>query len=110
VVQAIELAATLPGVAGAYAVSPHIAGLDPFADDTYDDYFFMWPTAGDPNHDGRIDLLDMIFVRNRFGASVASGDAWAADVNGDGAVNILDVISVRNRTRANCRRLARCQV
>jgi|GEM_PF-5460982 len=101
VAQAVELAQTLPGIAGAYAVSPHIAGLDPFADVIYGDYFFMWPTPGDPNHDGRIDLLDMIFVRNRFGASVASGDAWAADVNGDGAVNILDVIGVRNHMGAN---------
>ena len=70
----------------------------------------MRPTAGDPNHDGRIDLLNMIFVRNRFGADAASGDAQATDVNGDGAVNILDVISVRNRMCANCRRQAPCQV
>jgi YVTN family beta-propeller protein len=40
----------------------------------------------DINHDGRVDVLDLVLVAARYGSSDA-----AADLNGDGVVDILDV-------------------
>jgi hypothetical protein len=49
-----------------------------------------------------VNILDLIFVRNRLGADVSSGDNWQGDVNQDGKVNILDLIYVRNRLGNQC--------
>jgi len=56
-----------------------------------------WPIPGDSNFDGKVDILDMIFVRNRLYEEVESGDNWRADHTGDGSINVLDMILVRNR-------------
>lgn len=55
-----------------------------------------WPTAGDANLDGTVNILDMLFVRNRLREDPLSGDDWQADLNEDGAINILDLIFTRN--------------
>ena len=57
---------------------------------------------GDANEDCYVNILDMIFVRNRLGQDVDTGDNWRADVNWDGRINILDLIFVRNRLGARC--------
>jgi len=58
--------------------------------------------SGDLNGDCRINVLDLIAVRNRLGQSVSEGTNWLADANGDSAINVLDLIYVRNRMGTEC--------
>jgi len=51
--------------------------------------------SADVNRDGNVNVLDLIFVRNRLQTSDPDASA-AADATGDGRVNILDLIKVRN--------------
>ena len=51
---------------------------------------------GDADHSLDVDILDLIFIRNRLNEDPASGDNWSADVNNDGAINILDLIYARS--------------
>jgi hypothetical protein len=48
---------------------------------------------GDVSGDGGINVLDVIRVRNRIGATAAGGGAWdpVLDVNADGAISAADV-------------------
>jgi len=55
---------------------------------------------GDVNGDYSVDLLDLVFVRNRL-FSEDPGDA-AADVNKDGSISLDDLIEVRNNLGAAC--------
>jgi len=57
---------------------------------------------GDINGDCKVNLLDLIFIRNRIGMDVSSGDNWNADANGDGKINLLDLLFVRDRLNATC--------
>ena len=53
---------------------------------------------GDVNYDGRVNVLDLLIVRNSLGRDPASSiQARKADVNADGAVNVLDLLVVRGR-------------
>ena len=53
---------------------------------------------GDVNYDGRVNVLDLILVRNSLGRDPASSiQARKADVNADGAVNVQDLLIVRGR-------------
>ena len=61
-----------------------------------------WPIPGDANHDCRVDILDLLFVRNRLNKDSSTGDNWLADANGDGKINILDMLYVRNRMGTTC--------
>ena len=57
-----------------------------------------WILPGDANGDSRVDVLDLISIRNLLGSPTSpTGDTWWADVNMDGKVNVLDLIFVRNR-------------
>jgi len=57
----------------------------------------------DANGDCAVNVLDLIFVRNRLGANPNTGDNWRADiVPGDGAINVLDLIAVRNYLGTRC--------
>jgi len=58
--------------------------------------------AGDANMDCSVNILDLIFIRNKLNADVATGDNWKADVNGDARINILDLIYVRNKLNTQC--------
>jgi len=58
--------------------------------------------AGDVNSDCRVNILDLIFIRNRLGQDVSVGDNWMADANEDGKINILDLIKVRGRLNTTC--------
>jgi len=61
-----------------------------------------WPIEGDANMDCRVNILDLIFIRNKLNQPVGTGDNWKADVNGDGRINILDLIFVRNKLNTQC--------
>jgi len=61
-----------------------------------------WDITGDANGDCRVNILDLIFIRERLGRSVASGDNVKADVNRDGMINILDLICVRAQLAMYC--------
>ena len=61
-----------------------------------------WPIPGDCNGDCRVNILDLIFIRNRLNQDVYTGENWKADVNEDNRVNILDLIFVRNRLNTMC--------
>ena len=53
--------------------------------------------SSDVNGDGKVNILDLIFVRNNMGRDPMSEDSAArSDANADGKVNILDLITVRN--------------
>jgi len=55
---------------------------------------------GDVNYDGKVNILDLISVRNSLGKDAASDPAARrCDVNNDGAVNVLDIIVVRNQLK-----------
>ena len=57
---------------------------------------------GDANGDCSVNVLDLIFVRNRLNGDPATGDNWRGDVNEDGRINILDLIYVRNELNSSC--------
>ncbi|HUW31805.1 MAG TPA: dockerin type I domain-containing protein [Planctomycetota bacterium] len=56
-----------------------------------------WPIDGDANMDCRVNVLDLIVIRNLLGQNPPTGGTWWADVNEDGRINVLDLIFVRNR-------------
>jgi hypothetical protein len=58
--------------------------------------------AGDFNGDCTVNMLDLIYVRNRLGAKNTSVAELDGDVNGDGKINILDLIFVRGRLGTKC--------
>ena len=62
----------------------------------------FWRIPGDANDDCRVNILDLIFVRNRLNGDPATGDNWRADVNEDTKINILDLLYVRNRLNNAC--------
>ena len=48
--------------------------------------------TGDLNHDGVVNILDLVLVASQFGTTGIT----AADLNGDGTVNIQDLVLVAN--------------
>jgi|GEM_PF-4459439 len=62
----------------------------------------FWPFMEDANYDCMINILDMLFIRDRVGEDVSTANNWQADVNKDGEINILDIISVRDRLNETC--------
>jgi len=61
-----------------------------------------WPIPGDSTLDCKVNILDLIFVRNRLNLNPNTGDNWRADVNEDGKINILDLIFTRNHLNTTC--------
>ncbi|HUU68100.1 MAG TPA: SBBP repeat-containing protein [Planctomycetota bacterium] len=57
---------------------------------------------GDVNDDCRVDVLDMILIRNRLTGESATPGCLDADLNGDGRINVLDLLLVRARLGAKC--------
>ena len=57
---------------------------------------------GDANLDCTVNILDLIFIRQRLNQDVSTGDNRQADVNADGRLNILDLIAVRNLLNTKC--------
>ena len=62
-----------------------------------------WPIPGDVDGNCRVNILDLITIRNRLGQNPSTGDNWIADVNRDGNINILDLIAVRNSLNSVCK-------
>jgi len=60
------------------------------------------PLPGDVNRDCRVNLLDLIYVRNLLGRNAFSSDYWRADVNADGRINVLDLLRVRDQMGEVC--------
>jgi|GEM_PF-5273128 len=52
--------------------------------------------AADVNGDGRVNIIDLLFVRARLNQSPLTAGNETADVNGDGRIDISDLIAVRN--------------
>ena len=61
-----------------------------------------WPVPGDASQDCRVNILDLIFIRNKLNQAVGTGDNWKADINEDARINILDLIFVRNKLNTQC--------
>jgi len=63
------------------------------------------PVDGDVNEDCRVNILDLLFIRDRLTQDTClqtvNGN-HQADANQDGRINILDLIYVRNRLNAAC--------
>ena len=57
---------------------------------------------GDVNLDCKVNILDLIAVRNHLNEDVATGGNSRFDLNTDGKVNILDLIYVRSRLNTSC--------
>jgi hypothetical protein len=53
--------------------------------------------------DCKVNILDLVFVRNCLGVDPSHGDCEKADVNGDGRLNILDLLYVRSHLGTRCK-------
>jgi len=62
-----------------------------------------WTIPGDANDDCVVNILDMIFVRNRVLGKMTGSGMWKADMNNDGRISISDVMVVRNALGSTCR-------
>jgi len=59
-------------------------------------YNIDWQTVfSDINKDGVVNILDLIFVRERLNQDINADDNKRADINQDGKINILDLIAVK---------------
>jgi len=94
---------------GRYTVTLNAAGITNASarmlnDGTDESRFFTlaWPIPGDADGNCVVNVLDLIFIRQRLNTNVATGDNWRADVNEDRLINILDLIYVRARLNARC--------
>jgi len=64
--------------------------------------YYHWPVTGDATGDCKVDILDMLFVRDRLSRDPATDDNWKADLTQDGEINILDMLLVRNHLNTAC--------
>ena len=65
-------------------------------------YTQTWPIPADVSSDCKVNIVDLIWVRNKLNANPATGDNWRVDVNSDGLINIVDLIYVRNKLNTVC--------
>ena len=69
----------------------------------YESIYSSEITTGDVNHDGIVDILDIVRIVNQImGNSEFNDDEFtAADFNADGIVDILDIVQIVNYILAN---------
>jgi len=60
-----------------------------------------WNITGDVTGDCKVNILDMIAIRNHLNEVVDPGNE-IYDVTGDNKINILDMILVRNHLNDTC--------
>lgn len=54
------------------------------------------PKAGDVNLDGRVNILDLLRIRNNLNDDPHQNGIFG-DLNSDGKINVLDLIQARNQ-------------
>ncbi|MCL2088005.1 MAG: dockerin type I repeat-containing protein [Oscillospiraceae bacterium] len=57
------------------------------------------PEKGDADHNGRINVADIIVIRDHILGTARLTDQlalWAADANSDGVINIFDMLTIRD--------------
>ena len=62
-----------------------------------------WNIPADVTGDCKVNILDMIAVRNHTYEDAGTDDNWRYDFTGDGQINILDMIVVRNHLNTMCK-------
>jgi len=63
----------------------------------------MWRTPADVNDDCRVNVLDLILIRNKLiGSDRCESRNWRLDVNVDGVINVLDLLVTRNLMGTKC--------
>ena len=70
-----------------YYVAPNGLRFGP----TFERAEVIVPLFGDVNRDGKVNILDLVFVASSFGQT---GSGNPADVNEDGVINIIDLVKV----------------
>ena len=59
--------------------------------------------VGDMDHNGVVNILDLVALRSNFGMTCPPGTACPGDITKDGVVNILDLVQLRaNFGRSDC--------
>ena len=61
-----------------------------------------WNIPCDVNGDCKVNIIDMLQVRNRLGQEAATGENWKYDVNRDSRINVLDLMLVRSGLGTRC--------
>jgi len=63
---------------------------------------FLPTIYADVTGDCKVNILDMLAVRDHLGVPVVSGENDVYDVTGDGKIDILDMLAVRDRLNTVC--------
>jgi len=63
---------------------------------------FLPTIYADVTGDCKVNILDMLAVRDHLGVPVVSGENDMYDVTGDGKIDILDMLAVRNELNEKC--------
>ena len=90
---------------GRLTVDATALGDDPeiFTDDAFTYVGYGGGLDGDVNDDCKVNILDLIAIRNHLNQDPTTPPENAVyDVNDDDAINILDMIYVRNRLNTSC--------
>jgi len=62
----------------------------------------VYAVAGDVDGDCRVNVLDLLLIRNRLNRPISTNDNWPADVNLDGAIDVLDLLAARQQIGTHC--------
>ena len=59
-------------------------------------------TPCDVTGDCKVNVLDLVVLRNHLNQDVGLDDNWKYDVDVDGHINVIDLIWVRNNIGTKC--------
>ncbi len=88
-----EKTCKIAGETGMYGIDSCCLGFNAVPKNKTD---FICTNPEDATRDGRVNILDLIFVRARLGQNVITGNDILADINNDDRINILDLIDIRS--------------